>query len=147
MQKFQGFTATLSNLILRNQEKGKMITRRVREDVPKKTKRQAAKAKVEEKIEETIWSLKEKHGKDYTVMQYHIWGEMVGGGLHFSLDTAPATSINVYTCSGQHPGGGAGGAHYPFQPKFYINTLWNHPPPPPPISNSWIQHAWWRCTN
>ena len=65
MQKFQGFTATLSNLILRNKEKGKMITRGVREDVPKKTKRQAAKAKVEEKVEETIWSLKEKHGRLY----------------------------------------------------------------------------------
>jgi hypothetical protein len=59
--------------------------------VPRKTKRQATK-------EETVCSLKEKHGKDYTAMQYRIWGEMVGGGLHSSLDAAPATSM--FVCAG-----------------------------------------------
>ena len=63
--------------------------------MPKKTKRQAAKAKVEEMVEEAVCSLKEKHGKDYTAMQYRMWGEMIGGGLHSSLDTAPVTSMFI----------------------------------------------------
>ena len=58
-------------------------------------KRPAGKTKLEEKAEETVSSLKEKHCKDFTEMQYRIWGEMVAGGLHSSLDTAPVTSMFV----------------------------------------------------
>ena len=57
-------------------------------------KRKSVQETREEKVEETVNTLKEKHGKTFTQMQYHIWGEMVGGGLHSSLDDPRNTSMS-----------------------------------------------------
>ena len=40
-------------------------------------KRKTAEKGREEKVEEIVSTLKKKHGKLYTQMQYRIWGEMV----------------------------------------------------------------------
>ena len=37
--------------------------------------------------------IKELHGKQYTPMQYHIWEEMIVGGLYSSNNECPSTSI------------------------------------------------------
>ena len=38
-------------------------------------------------------TLKQKHEKLYTQMQYRIWGEMVVGNLHSSMEEPPVTSM------------------------------------------------------
>ena len=47
----------------------------------------------EEKVEGILQMLQEKHGRDFTPMQYRIWAEMHAGGYHPSLDEAPANSM------------------------------------------------------
>ena len=47
----------------------------------------------EEKIEETIQALQDKHGKEFTPMQYCIWAVMHVGGYQPSLDEAPSNSM------------------------------------------------------
>ena len=59
----------------------------------KKRKRNTAVKSREEKVEEVVNSLKEKHNKLYTPMQYRIWGEMVVGNLHSSIEEPPSTSM------------------------------------------------------
>lgn len=54
------------------------------------------KSKVEEKddkIQKIIQDLHAKFDKAYTPMQYRIWSEMVVGGVHTSLDTAPTNPL------------------------------------------------------
>lgn len=65
------------------------------EETDKKAPKKSKKAKKEEKVEEIVTELKKKHGKDYSPMQYRIWGEMVGGDLHSSLEVPPNTSMFV----------------------------------------------------
>lgn len=38
-------------------------------------------------------SLVQKHGKNFTAMQYRIWAEMVCAKFHSSMDTSPTTSM------------------------------------------------------
>ena len=47
----------------------------------------------EEEVEETIQTLQDKHGKEFTPMQYRIWAEMHVGGYQPSLDEAPSNSM------------------------------------------------------
>ena len=56
-------------------------------------KRKTAEKGREEKVEEIVSTLKQKHGKLYTQMQYRIWGEMVIGNLHSSVEEPPGTSM------------------------------------------------------
>lgn len=44
-------------------------------------------------VDETIKTLKEKHGTSYTSMQYRIWAEMHVGGYHSSSDDPPTTTM------------------------------------------------------
>ena len=59
----------------------------------KKKKKQARISYEEEEVQEVVDSLKEKHGSDFTVMQYRIWGKMVVGGNHKSLDDPPNNTM------------------------------------------------------
>lgn len=59
----------------------------------KKKKKQARISYEEEEVQEVVDNLKEKHGSDFTVMQYRIWGEMVVGGNHKSLDDPPNNTM------------------------------------------------------
>ena len=47
----------------------------------------------DKKVEETVNKLKEKHENSFTKMQYHIWSEMIIGGVHSSVD-------DFYVCKG-----------------------------------------------
>ena len=58
-----------------------------------KTKRKSAQEIREEGVEETVSTLKDKHGKTYTQMQYRIWGEMYAGGMYANLEEPPNTSM------------------------------------------------------
>lgn len=62
------------------------------ENKPKKKKKTAQESR-EENVEKTVSTLKEKHGKSYTQMQYRIWAEMHAGGLHADLENPPNTSM------------------------------------------------------
>ena len=42
-----------------------------------------------------IDALKEKHGSNFTPMQYRVWSEMVVGGVHSSTDDALTSSMFV----------------------------------------------------
>ena len=59
----------------------------------KKKKKKKDDESKEEKVEETIQTLQDKHGKDFTPMQYRIWAEMHVGGYQPSLDEAPSNSM------------------------------------------------------
>ena len=59
----------------------------------KKKKKKKDDESKEEKVEETIQTLQDKHGKEFTPMQYRIWAEMHVGGYQPSLDEAPSNSM------------------------------------------------------
>ena len=59
----------------------------------KKKKKKKDDESKEEKVEETIHTLQDKHGKEFTPMQYRIWAEMHVGGYQPSLDEAPSNSM------------------------------------------------------
>ena len=42
-----------------------------------------------ERVQALVDQLKEKHDTKYTPMQYRIWGELIIGGQHVSMDEAP----------------------------------------------------------
>ena len=69
----------------------------------KKKKRSLAQEEREEKVQNTIDQLKEKHGSTYTPMQMRIWSEMIVGGIHATLDDPPVSSTFV-----RAGGGGSG---------------------------------------
>ena len=48
------------------------------DDSTRTMQKKSKKEQQEEKLEEIVTELKGKHGKNYTTMQYRIWGEMVG---------------------------------------------------------------------
>ena len=60
-----------------------------------KKRKGAAQEEREERVQETIKVLKEKHGTLFTPMQIRVWSEMVAGDLHSSLDEPPTTSMFV----------------------------------------------------
>lgn len=66
----------------------------------KKRKTKADKAVTEEKVQENIDSLKEKHGSKFTEMQYSIWGEMLEGGYP-STEDPPGNSMFSRAGGGQ----------------------------------------------
>lgn len=49
----------------------------------------------EDKVQEALTALKEKHSSQYTPMQLRIWAEMVAGGIYSSFDEPPNTSMFV----------------------------------------------------
>ena len=59
----------------------------------KKKKKKKDDESKEEKVEGTIRTLQDKHGKEFTPMQYRIWAEMHVGGYQPSLDEAPSNSM------------------------------------------------------
>ena len=59
----------------------------------KKKKKKKDDESKEEKVEKTIQTLQDKHGKEFTPMQYRIWAEMHVGGYQPSLDEAPSNSM------------------------------------------------------
>ena len=61
----------------------------------RKKRKGAAQEEREERVQETIKVLKEKHGTLFTPMQIRVWSEMVAGDLHSSLDEPPTTSMFV----------------------------------------------------
>ena len=65
------------------------------DDSTRTVQKKSKKEQQEEKLEEIVTELKGKHGKNYTTMQYRIWGEMVGSDFHSSLDSPPKTSMFV----------------------------------------------------
>ena len=76
------------------------------EDFDKKSQKKVKKSRKEEReerVEESVAFLKEKHGMNFSAMQYRIWGEMVAGDLHSSLDTPPSTSMFI-RAGGNTPG-------------------------------------------
>lgn len=62
---------------------------------PTAGKRKSAATDKEEKVQEALMTLKEKHSSHYTPMQLRIWAEMVAGGIYSSLDDPPNTSMFV----------------------------------------------------
>ena len=57
----------------------------------------------EDKVQETVDKLKEKHGSDFTPMQYRIWSEMYVGDMHASTDDPPSTSMFSRASTGATP--------------------------------------------
>jgi hypothetical protein len=47
----------------------------------------------EDRVQEALDALKKEHGDKYTVMQYHIWSEMIAGGMHGNTSEPPTTSV------------------------------------------------------
>ena len=49
----------------------------------------------EEKVQEVLKNLKEKHLSHCTAMQLRIWAEMIAGGIYVSMDDPPNTTMFV----------------------------------------------------
>ena len=47
----------------------------------------------QERVQTLVNQLKDKHSTRYTPMQYRIWGELIVGGQHVSMDEAPDNSM------------------------------------------------------
>ena len=47
----------------------------------------------DDRVQRIVSKLKEKHGEQYTMMQYRIWAESIHGGVHESRNDPPATSM------------------------------------------------------
>ena len=47
----------------------------------------------EDRVQSTIDKLKEKHGPEFTPMQFRIWSEMIVGGIHSSIDNPPTSAM------------------------------------------------------
>ena len=58
------------------------------------------KADKEQKVQQLVDSLKEKHLSDYTPMQFRIWAEMVASGMYCSMDNPPNTTMFTRAGSG-----------------------------------------------
>ena len=58
------------------------------------------KANKEQKVQQLVDSLKEKHLSDYTPMQFRIWAEMVASGMYCSMDNPPNTTMFTRAGSG-----------------------------------------------
>lgn len=63
------------------------------DDFPGECSRKSAQEKREDKLKECLDDLSEKHGGNYTKMQYRIWSEMYANGMHTDLDSPPTNSM------------------------------------------------------
>ena len=61
--------------------------------VHRKKRKGTAKEEREERVQQSIKLLKDKHSVAFTPMQIRIWSEMIAGDLHSSLDDPPTTSM------------------------------------------------------
>lgn len=72
------------------------------EDVPNKRPKPTS---CQKKVEEIRGQLIEKHGNEYSPLQYRLWSEMVAVGTHTSIDLPPRvpmfTGINKTTKTSQ----------------------------------------------
>lgn len=68
--------------------------------VVNKKKKVPDKADKEQKVQQLVDSLKEKHLSDYTPMQFRIWAEMVASGMYCSMDNPPNTTMFTRAGSG-----------------------------------------------
>ena len=60
------------------------------DDHPKK---KSAREQRDEKLKQAVETLNEKHGSNYTPMQYRIWSELHVNGMHTDLDKPPNNSM------------------------------------------------------
>lgn len=60
------------------------------DDHPKK---KSAREQRDEKLKKAVETLNEKHGSNYTPMQYRIWSELHANGMHTDLDKPPNNSM------------------------------------------------------
>jgi hypothetical protein len=60
------------------------------DDHPKK---KSAQEQRDEKFKQAVETLNEKHGSNYTPMQYRIWSELHANGRHTDLDKPPNNSM------------------------------------------------------
>ncbi len=62
--------------------------------IKKKTKKKKTDTAREDKVEKIVHEIKDIHGDGkYTPMQIKVWGEMVAGGIHASLNDPPSTTM------------------------------------------------------
>ncbi len=52
-----------------------------------------------ERVQTLVDKLKNKHANNFSPMQYRIWGELIVGGQHVSMDEAPANN-SMFTWAG-----------------------------------------------
>ena len=60
------------------------------DDHPKK---KSTREQRDEKLKQAVETLNEKHGSNYTPMQYRIWSELHANGMHTDLDKPPNNSM------------------------------------------------------
>ncbi len=56
-------------------------------------KKKSAREQRDDKLKQAVETLNEKHGSNYTPMQYHIWSELHANGMHTDLDKPPNNSM------------------------------------------------------
>ena len=60
-----------------------------------KKRRKTKETETANEVDNILTTLKEKHGSNFSLMQYRIWAEMHVGGYHPSIDEAPTTTMFV----------------------------------------------------
>ena len=60
------------------------------DDHPEK---KSAREQRDEKLKKAVETLNEKHGSNYTTMQYRIWSELHANGMHTDYDKPPNNSV------------------------------------------------------
>ena len=91
------------------QEKSKSVSKRLYYDgsdsdsenlypLPQKKKKTSAIEEKNQRVQELIRSIQDKHGEKFTKIQYRLWAEMIDVGTHKSLDEAP--SVPMFTSKG-----------------------------------------------
>ena len=63
-----------------------------------KKKKTSAIEEKNQRVQELIRSIQDKHGDKFTKIQYRLWAEMIDVGTHKSLDEAP--SVPMFTSKG-----------------------------------------------
>lgn len=102
----RGVACTLWCDGLAPQEKSKSVSKRLYYDgsdsdpenlspLPPKKKKMSAIEEKNQRVQELIRSIQDKHGEKFTKIQYRLWAEMIDVGTHKSLDEAP--SVPMFT--------------------------------------------------
>ncbi len=88
-----GMTGEAQNLLIGRKRSAQDDEEPEKNKEKKKKKKKKDDESKEERVEEAIQTLQDKHGKEFTAMQYRIWAEMHVGGYQPSLDEAPSNSM------------------------------------------------------
>ena len=100
----RGVACTLWCDGLAPQEKSKSVSKRLYYDgsdsdpenlspLPQKKKKTSAIEEKNQRVQELIRSIQDKHGDKFTKIQYRLWAEMIDIGTHKSLDEAPSVPM------------------------------------------------------